>query len=75
MDIECGNEECKYKTKIKTKDFLNTKYTYKYHCKKCGHDTIFDTKKSLTDGSILFPFQGMIVYINEERTLYLGKYV
>ena len=36
MDIECGNEECKYKTKIKTKDFLNTKYTYKYHCKKCG---------------------------------------
>ena len=44
MDIECGNEECKYKTKIKTKDFLNTKYTYKYHCKKCGHDTIFDTK-------------------------------
>lgn len=44
MDIECGNEECKYKTKIKTKDFLNTKYTYKYHCKKYGHDTIFDTK-------------------------------
>ena len=32
---------------------------------------IFDTKKSLTDGSILFPFQGMIVYINEEWTLYV----
>lgn len=44
MDIECGNPECKYKTKIKTKDFLNTKYTYKYHCNKCGHDTTFDTK-------------------------------
>lgn len=44
MDIECGNPECKCKTKIKTKDFLNTKYTYKYHCDKCGHDTTYDTK-------------------------------
>ena len=32
---------------------------------------IFDTKKSLTDGSILFPFQGMLAYVNEERTLYV----
>ena len=44
MDIECKNPECKSKSKIKTKDFLKTKYTYKYHCDKCGSDTTYDTR-------------------------------
>ena len=38
------NPECKSKTRIKTKDFLKTKYTYKYHCPKCENDTLYDTK-------------------------------
>ena len=44
MDIECKNPECKSKSKIKTKDFLRTKYTYRYHCDKYGHDTTYNTK-------------------------------
>lgn len=43
-DIECMNPKCKSKTKIRTKDFLKTKYTYKYHCPKCGSDNLYDTK-------------------------------
>ena len=32
---------------------------------------IFDSKDNLTDGTILFPYQGMMVYVTSESSLYL----
>lgn len=40
MEVDCGNPNCKKKTKIKTIDFFSaTNGTYELNCSYCGNKT------------------------------------